>query len=151
MTRFRGSRFQWRCDMARGMYVLCEIEGVLARASHRESVSDADAGALIAGDELIFSTSRMLRGFARSGAEVVLISRRPETLEEPTKRWLKDFGIDYDWLHLAPRGVSFDTHVKRTLAAHKGDLLIAALIHDPILRAVLAESHQRPTIYEVSQ
>ncbi|MDT3603472.1 hypothetical protein ROM29_17975, partial [Cronobacter malonaticus] len=56
--------------------MLCEIEGVLARASHRESVSDADAGALIAGDELIFSTSRMLRGFVRSGAEVVLISSR---------------------------------------------------------------------------
>ena len=60
--------------MARGMYVLCEIEGVLARASHRKAVSDADAGALIAGDELIFPTSRMLRGFARSGAEVVLIT-----------------------------------------------------------------------------
>ncbi|MCV1110269.1 hypothetical protein MLT31_021495, partial [Escherichia coli] len=37
--------------MARGMYVLCEIEGVLANASHRKSVSDADAGQLIAGDE----------------------------------------------------------------------------------------------------
>src|SRR5699024_1794399 len=84
---FRGSRFQWRCDMARGMYVLCEIEGVLARASHRKAVPDADADALIAGDELIFPTSRMLRGFARSGAEVVLISSRPEALEGPTKRW----------------------------------------------------------------
>ena len=73
--------------MARGMYVLCEIEGVLARASHRKAVPDADAGALIAGDELIFPTSRMLRGFARSGAEVVLISSRPEALEGPTKRW----------------------------------------------------------------
>lgn len=72
--------------MARGMYVLCEIEGVLARASHRKAVPDADAGALIAGDELIFPTSRMLRGFARSGAEVVLISSRPEALEGPTKR-----------------------------------------------------------------
>lgn len=79
--------------MARGMYVLCEIEGVLANASHRKSVSDADAGQLIAGDELIFPTSRMLRGFARSGAEVVLISSRSETLEAPTKRWLKDFAL----------------------------------------------------------
>ncbi|ENL3309072.1 hypothetical protein AB4630_004705, partial [Salmonella enterica] len=109
--------------MARGMYVLCEIEGVLARVSHRKSVSDADAGALIAGDELIFSTSRMLRGFTRSGAEVALISSRPESLEAPTKRWLKDFGIDYDWLHLVPHGVNFETHIKRTLAEHKGDLL----------------------------
>lgn len=137
--------------MARGMYVLCEIEGVLARASHRKAVPDADAGALIAGDELIFPTSRMLRGFARSGAEVVLISSRPEALEGQTKRWLKDFGIDYDWLHLVPRGVSFETHIKRTLAEHKGDLLIAALVHDPRLRSALADSHQRPTIYEVSQ
>ncbi|EEC5468034.1 hypothetical protein ACP9LZ_004927 [Salmonella enterica subsp. enterica serovar Typhimurium] len=131
--------------------MLCEIEGVLARASHRKAAPDADAGALIAGDELIFPTSRMLRGFARSGAEVVLISSRPEALEGPTKRWLKDFGIDYDWLHLVPRGVSFETHIKRTLAEHKGDLLIAALVHDPRLRSALADSHQRPTIYEVSQ
>ncbi len=40
---------------------------------------------LVAGDELIFPTSRMLRGFARSGAEVVLISHRPEALESATK------------------------------------------------------------------
>lgn len=53
--------------MARGMYVLCEIEGVLANASHRKSVSDADAGQLIAGDELIFPTSRMLRGLLAQG------------------------------------------------------------------------------------
>ncbi|EMD7411323.1 hypothetical protein VSY00_004338, partial [Shigella sonnei] len=66
------------------MYVLCEIEGVLANTSHRKSVPDTDAGQLIAGDELIFPTSRMLRGFARSGAEVVLISSRSETLEAPT-------------------------------------------------------------------
>ena len=85
--------------MARGMYVLCEIEGVLANASHRTSVSDADAGQLIAGDELIFPTSRMLRGFARSGAEVVLISSRSETLEAPTKRWLKDFGVDLQFVN----------------------------------------------------
>lgn len=137
--------------MARGMYVLCEIEGVLARTGHRKAVPDKDAGALIAGDELIFTTSRMLRGFARSGAEVVLISRRPESLERETKRWLKDFGIDYDWLHLVPDGVSFESHIKRTLAAHKGDMLIAALVHDPRLLSVLADSHQRPTIYEVSQ
>ena len=137
--------------MARGMYVLCEIEGVLARTGHRKAVPDKDAGALIAGDELIFTTSRMLRGFARSGAEVVLISRRPESLERETKRWLKDFGIDYDWLHLVPDGVSFESHIKRTLAAHKGDMLIAALGPDPRLLSVLADSHQRPTIYEVSQ
>ncbi len=137
--------------MARGMYVLCEIEGVLANTSHRKSVSDADAGQLITGDELIFPTSRMLRGFARSGAEVVLISSRSETLEAPTKRWLKDFGVDYDWLHLVPNGTSYEKHIKRTLAEHKGDLLIAALVHDPRLRAALADSHHRPVIYEVSK
>ena len=50
------------------------------------------------------------------------------------------------------RAVSvFETHIKRTLAEHKGDLLIAALVHDPRLRSALADSHQRPTIYEVSQ
>ena len=128
--------------MARGMYVLCEIEGVLANTSHRKSVSDADAGQLIAGDELIFPTSRMLRGFARSGAEVVLISSRSETLEAPTKRWLKDFGVDYDWLHLVPNGISYEKHIKRTLAEHKGD---------PRLRAALADSHHRPVIYEVGK
>lgn len=100
--------------MARGMYVLCEIEGVLANTSHRKSVSDSDAGQFIAGDELIFPTSRMLRGFARSGAEVVLISSRSETLEAPTKRWLKDFGVDYDWLHLVPNS----TVMRSILSAH---------------------------------
>ena len=96
-------------------------------------------------------TSRMLRGFARSGAEVVLISSRSETLEAPTKRWLKDFGVDYDWLHLVPNSTSYEKHIKRTLAEHKGDLLIAALVHDPRLRAALADSHHRPVIYEVSK
>ncbi len=82
--------------MARGMYVLCEIEDVLARAGHRKAAADENADTLVAGDELIFPTSRMLRGFARSGAEVVLISHRPEALESATKKWLRDFGIDHD-------------------------------------------------------
>ncbi len=69
------------------------------RAGHRKAAADENADTLVAGDELIFPTSRMLRGFARSGAEVVLISHRPEALESATKKWLRDFGIDYDWLH----------------------------------------------------
>ncbi|HGV5215679.1 TPA: hypothetical protein ACNHEI_005597, partial [Klebsiella pneumoniae] len=93
----------------------------------------------------------MLRGFARSGAEVVLISHRPEALESATKKWLRDFGIDYDWLHLAPRGVNYETHIKRTLAAHKDDLMIAALVSSSRLRAALSGFHQRPVLYEVSQ
>ncbi|WP_240144858.1 hypothetical protein [Citrobacter amalonaticus] len=133
------------------MYVLCEIEGVLARGNHRKSASDNDAGALIAGDELIFPTSRMLRGFARSGAEIVLIDSRSALLESPTKRWLKDFGIDYDWLHLRAPNSSYESLIKQTLTGHKGDLLIAALVQDARLRSALAGYHQRPVIYEVSQ
>lgn len=150
-NHFHGLRLQWRCDMARGMYVLCEIEDVLARAGHRKAAADENADTLVAGDELIFPTSRMLRGFARSGAEVVLISHRPEALESATKKWLRDFGIDYDWLHLAPGGVNYETHIKRTLAAHKDDLMIAALVSSSRLRAALSGFHQRPVLYEVSQ
>ncbi|MCD9436750.1 hypothetical protein LVA97_30370, partial [Klebsiella pneumoniae] len=45
--------------------MLCEIEDVLARAGHRKAAADENADTLVAGDELIFPTSRMLRGFAR--------------------------------------------------------------------------------------
>ena len=72
MTSTVDQRFQWRCDMARGMYVLCEIEGVLANASHRKSVSDADAGQLIAGDELIFPPAVCCVVLLSPRAEVVL-------------------------------------------------------------------------------
>ncbi|ELD1608303.1 hypothetical protein HVX40_23930 (plasmid) [Escherichia coli] len=130
--------------MARGMYVLCEIEGVLEKISSDKLPSNNHIDG-----ELIFPTSRMLRGFARSGAEVVLISNRSEDQEVEIKCWLRDFGVDYDWLHLVPKGVSFETHIKQTLSEHKSDLLIAALVHDSLLRSVLAASHQRPTIYEV--
>ncbi|HAX2344587.1 TPA: hypothetical protein JW635_002311 [Escherichia coli] len=136
--------------MAKSMYVLCEIEGVLAKTSHRKSAPEADVANLVAGDELIFPTSRMLRGFARSGAEIVLISSRGETLEEPTKRWLKDFGIDYDWMHLRPKDISYEKHIKSTLAEHKDDLLIAALIHDSRLRNALTDYHHKPVIFEVA-
>lgn len=130
------------------MYVLCEIEGVLARASHRKAVSDADAGALIAGDELIFPTSRMLRGLLAPVLKwclSVVVRKRSRNNQTLAGR---DLAIDYDWLHLVPRGVSFETHIKRTLAEHKGDLLIAALVHDPRLRSALADSHGEPAIYE---
>ncbi|HGU8685208.1 TPA: hypothetical protein ACNBNI_005653, partial [Escherichia coli] len=43
------------------------------------------------------------------------------------------------WITIAP------------FVTHKGDLLIAALVHDPRLRAALADSHHRPVIYEVSK
>ncbi|MGK3296013.1 hypothetical protein ACSLNR_29925, partial [Escherichia coli] len=51
----------------------------------------------------------------------------PASASDTDLRWLKDFGVDYDWLHLVPNGTSYEKHIKRTLAEHKGDLLIAAL------------------------
>ncbi|HHP1855535.1 TPA: hypothetical protein ACR6V2_005680, partial [Klebsiella pneumoniae] len=54
-------------------------------------------------------------------------------------------------LHLAPGGVNYETHIKRTLAAHKDDLMIAALVSSSRLRAALSGFHQSPVLYEVSQ
>ncbi|UNB75841.1 hypothetical protein MJK71_29150 [Escherichia coli] len=67
-----------------------------------------------------FPHRRMLRGFALAqGLKWCLSVAALKLLKAPTKRWLKDFGVDYDWLHLVPNGTSYEKHIKRTLAEHK--------------------------------
>jgi hypothetical protein len=133
-----------------GMYVICEIDGVLADARHRQNLSQGDR--LVAGDDLIFPTSRMLRGFERSGAEIVLICQRSHFTEEPTKQWLKECGISYDWLHLNPGSKEdYVKHIAKVIKAHRDDRLIAGICRTGPLTSVLRVHSNRPVIYTVSQ
>lgn len=68
--------------MAKGMFALVELDDVVADSRHRASVDiEKDRIDMMAGDELIYPTSRMLKGFYRSGIEIVLVT---------TKRLLKE-------------------------------------------------------------
>lgn len=67
--------------MVIGMYVLCEIEGVLVNVSYCKLVFDVDVGQFIVGDEFIFFISCMLCGFVCLGVEVVFISSCFEIFE----------------------------------------------------------------------
>lgn len=63
--------------MAKGMFALVELDDVIADSRHRASVDiEKDHINMMAGDELIYPTSRMLKGFYRSGIEIVLVTTR---------------------------------------------------------------------------
>lgn len=134
--------------MARGMIVFCEIDNVLAEVNHRSSLS-AEDDRLVMGDGLIFPTSRMLRGFMRSGAEIALVSNRSAKLSEATKQWLKGAGIDYDWLYFGGMAPKYGAYLKKTLQEHRVDRLIAAVGASQEFVSVMASHPNRPVCYVV--
>lgn len=136
--------------MAKGMLVFCEIDDVLASVGHRKNLSAEDER-LVMGDELIFPTSRMLRGFLRSGAEIALVSNRSVKLSETTKQWLKGAGVDYDWLYFGGNTTKYGSYLKKILQEHRGDRLIAAIGCSPEFTRVMAEHPNRPVCYYIKK
>lgn len=87
--------------MAKGMFALVELDDVVADSRHRASVDiEKDRIDMMAGDELIYPTSRMLKGFYRSGIEIVLVTTKRLLKEERevTRAWLSAHGVAYDYL-----------------------------------------------------
>lgn len=87
--------------MAKGMFAIVELDDVLADSRHRATADiEKDRINLMAGDELVYPTSRMLKGFYRSGIEIVLVTTKRLLKEEReiTRAWLSAHGIGYDYL-----------------------------------------------------
>lgn len=73
--------------MAKGMFAVVEIDDVVADSRHRAAADiEKDRINLMAGDELVYPTSRMLKGFYRSGIEVVLVTSKRLLKEERRSR-----------------------------------------------------------------
>ncbi|HFP9309395.1 TPA: hypothetical protein ACHOZC_003391 [Raoultella ornithinolytica] len=141
---------------AKGMYVLCEIDGVLADGRHRARADIEDENTrLMAGDNLIFPTSRMIQGFQKSGADIVLVSfvRVDNFQGVITRKWLKDVGVDYDLAVLlgaksmSPRA---STLAKWLLDMESDNILMGVIGRSKELLDFAREHPHKPVIYEVS-
>lgn len=135
--------------MAKGMFALIEIDDVLANRSHRGKVmSVTENQQLMAADTLVYPTSRMLKGFIRSGIEVVLISSKRLTNEEReiTRRWLSDNGVTYDHFVQSNDMPS----LKRWLKSNIGSSIFVMAIVASNSLVTFAEQHlHKPHLYRV--
>ncbi len=112
------AHWTWRSGpQAPGLTAICDIDGVLADASHRQwhldgPVRDWDGFfAAAAGDALLANHAEMVRRLG-GHLQVVLVTARPFRLRQVTLDWLGHHGVRWDLLAL--RGPDQDmTHSVR--------------------------------------
>ena len=135
--------------MAKGMYALIEIDDVIANSHHRSKVEiEHDRVRMMSGDKLNYPVSRMLRGFARSGIEIVLVSTKRLLNEEmkATKDWLSKHGIQYDHLVIS-KDIS---HLHRWLKNNQQtNIMVMVIAASNPLISMAQEHPHKPNIYRV--
>ncbi|HCL5638204.1 TPA: hypothetical protein N2N45_004287 [Klebsiella aerogenes] len=137
--------------MAKGMFALVELDDVVADSSHRASVDiEKDRIDMMAGDELIYPTSRMLKGFYRSGIEIVLVTTKRLLKEERevTRAWLSAHGVTYDYLVQA----ASVEHLTRWIKDNQRENILVMAICAGSKLISMANSHpHKPHIYQVQR
>lgn len=129
--------------------VICTLDGVLSDDRRRRRL--LRDGRLdeyhqkLADDMPIWPTIRVLRGMQAGGCEIIIHDNRPDSAEEATKRWLKEFSVDYDWLILGPR-----TLLTRHLNKEGGQIFAAVVGTDEHEKFFRTHMH-RPYVYRVIQ
>ncbi len=149
--RIRGSKCRWLFDMAKGMFALVELDDVVADSRHRASVDiEKDRIDMMAGDELIYPTSRMLKGFYRSGIEIVLVTTKRLLKEERevTRAWLSAHGVAYDYLVQ----VESVEHLTRWIKDNQREnILVMAICAGNKLISMANNHPHKPHIYQVQR
>lgn len=106
-------------DPALPQAVLCDIDGTLALRHDRSPYQFARCGS----DLLNHPVRDTLMAWRRTfGAQIVLLSGRPDTWRDQTQRWLRDHEVPHDELWMRPaddtrrddivKGEMFDAHVR---------------------------------------
>ena len=99
------------------MIVICDIDGTLSDARHREHLiappkPDWDAFfEMCDGDKVIGTVQRFVHAVWMSGARIVLLTGRPERVRLKTAIWLNDNGIPYEKLLMRKDGDYGHDHV----------------------------------------
>lgn len=104
--------------------IICDIDGTLADNSGR----GPHAYDLCETDLLHEDVARLVRLCHAAGDRIVLMSGRPDSVAEDTKRWLDKHSVPYHalWMRRAGdvrpddivKGELFDAHVRNTYAVH---------------------------------
>lgn len=135
--------------MAKGMFAIVELDDVIANSKHRISADiEKDRINLMSGDELVYPTSRMLKGLYRSGIEVVLVTTRRLLKEERevTRAWLSAHGISYDYLVQAESAGHLARWIKDN---QRENILVMAICASNQLITMANQHPHKPHIYQV--
>lgn len=136
---------------ARRTHILVELDGVLADGQHRSKEEILEnVKFLIRGDKLNHVVSRMLKGFERTGVEIVIVApNRSKLYEKETKMWLKDVGVSFDYLMMAGDQPFFT----RMVASEKDELsesvLFAVIGSSNAVLSYGKEHPHKPTLCEI--
>lgn len=137
--------------MAKGMFAIVELDDVVANRSHRasEHIKQEQIN-LMAGDELVYPTSRMLKGFYRSGIEVVLVTTKRLLAEERevTRAWLSAHGVSYDFLVQVENIGQLDRWVKEH---QRENIMVIAICASNNLITFANNHAHKPHIYRVQR
>lgn len=129
--------------------VVCALDGVLCNdRSRRRLLRDGrreEYHALALEDMPVWPTLRVLRGMQSGGCEIVLYENRPEASRGITTKWLKEFGVDYDWLVLGTMKDVGD-HIR-----NEGGQIFAAVVGDDNALKFFRLHPHRPFVFQVSQ
>lgn len=137
--------------MAKGMFAIVELDDVIADSRHRAAADiEKDRINLMAGDELVYPTSRMLKGFYRSGIEVVLVTtkRLLKDEREVTRAWLSTHGIGYDYLVQTETAEHLTQWIKEN---QRENILVMAICASNQLITMASNHPHKPHIYRVQR
>ncbi|PHM52328.1 hypothetical protein [Xenorhabdus hominickii] len=138
--------------------VICTLDGVLSDNTDRLHLMKD--GSVIeyherhSRDEAIISSIRMLKGFQRTGCDIVIVDDRPIEYQEETEAWLKEYGVFFDYLYLPkPKeaGRAFKMKAIREHLKENGGQILAVICHERQDEHDFRNHPHRPVVYSVSR
>ncbi|THB27354.1 hypothetical protein [Providencia sp. MGF014] len=138
--------------------VICTIDGVLSDNNNRLNLlkdgSLSEYHDRFKYDDAMITTIRMLKGFQRTGCDILITDDRPIEYMEQTENWLKENGIFFDYLYL-PKPKEVGRHfklksVKDHIRENSGQI-IAVICTDRQDEHDFRNHPHRPIVYSLSR
>ncbi|MDC9581927.1 hypothetical protein PSI15_10175 [Xenorhabdus sp. PR6a] len=138
--------------------VICTIDGVLSDNSDRlhlmKEGSFIEYNERHERDDAIIASVRMLKGFQRTGCDILIVDDRPAEYKEQTEAWLKEQGVFFDYLYLPePKemGRYFKMKAIKEHLRENGGQIIAVLCTERQDEHDFRNHPHRPTVYSISR
>lgn len=138
--------------------VICTIDGVLSDNSSRiHLLRDGGVSEYHERhdrDDVVIASVRMLKGFQRTGCDILIVDDRPAEYMQQTGNWLKENGVFFDYLYLPKAkeaGRSFKMKAVRNHIRENGGQIIAVMCFERHDETDFRNHQHRPTVYTVTR
>ncbi|KLN95625.1 hypothetical protein [Moellerella wisconsensis] len=138
--------------------VICTLDGVLCDDLDRRNLlndgSLSEYHERHERDTSIISTVRMLKGFQRTGCDILIVDNRPDEHLASTEAWLSEYGVFFDYLYLPKAkeaGRNFKMKAVREHLRENGGQILAVICSERQDEHDFRNHPHRPIVYSVTR